>query len=207
MVAVTRPQGPRRTRLLREPCGVTQDLTLDPTFSLVLANVSARRRKRPDLAVWCKALRLVQGCGRRIAIGDIIDGDLKALRQVDISSGSSKAMELDDDALSGARPFRPRFLPDGRRFLNWSVSADGQSAVRAGSLDSRQTTHVAASDAPGIYAAGHLLFQRGATLVARSIRSSRRRRCLSARCSSQGRCPEDCTGPRAAQRQPSRSIG
>jgi hypothetical protein len=96
----------------------------------------------------------------------LIDGDPKALRQVDISDGSSKAMELDEDDPTGSRPFRPQFLPDGRQFLYWSVSADGQSAVRAGSLDSRQTTLVAASDAPGIYAAGHLLFQRGATLVA-----------------------------------------
>ena len=61
---------------------------------------------------------------------------------------------------------RPRFLPDGRSFLYWAVTSDGRRTVRVGSLDSRESRSIVASDAPAVYSAGYLLFQRGATLVA-----------------------------------------
>ena len=51
----------------------------------------------------------------------------------------------------------------------WFVAGDGQRSVRAGSLDSPQTTTVVESDAPAVYRGGYVLFQRGATLVAQAF--------------------------------------
>jgi dipeptidyl aminopeptidase/acylaminoacyl peptidase len=88
-----------------------------------------------------------------------------SLSSVTISDGAVAPLALDD---GGAQTIRvgPRFLPNGRQFLYWAVSSDGQRTVRAGSLDSRESRIIVASDAPAVYSAGHLLFQRGATLVA-----------------------------------------
>jgi hypothetical protein len=87
------------------------------------------------------------------------------LRRVDMQDGAVTPLELDD---GGAQTTRgtPRFLPDGRRFLYWAIGSDGQRTVRAGSLDSRESRTIAASDSPAVYAGGYLLFQRGATLLA-----------------------------------------
>ena len=60
----------------------------------------------------------------------------------------------------------PRFLPDGRRFLYWAVTRDGQRTVRAGSIDSPETRQSSRLMRRRVYRAGFLLFQRGATLVA-----------------------------------------
>jgi len=59
---------------------------------------------------------------------------------------------------------RPRFLPDGRRFLYLS----GQSELRAGSLTTADTIVIGTFDSPA-YSAGHLLFTRGGNLMAQSF--------------------------------------
>jgi Tol biopolymer transport system component len=87
------------------------------------------------------------------------------LRRVSVSEGTVTPLELNDGDTRTIRG-SPKFLPDGRQFLYWAASADGQRTVRAGSIDSRETRLIVASDAPAVYGAGHLLFKRGATLVA-----------------------------------------
>jgi eukaryotic-like serine/threonine-protein kinase len=85
--------------------------------------------------------------------------------RVTISDGTPIPVEFDDDIAVEQR-LGPRFLSDGRRFLYWAVTADGQRTVRVGTLDSRETRAIVASDAPAVYSRGYLLFQRGPTLVA-----------------------------------------
>lgn len=61
-------QVPTETLWLSIPYGVATGLEL--TFSLVLANVSARRREGSNLTVWCETFRLIQGNGRGVPVGD-----------------------------------------------------------------------------------------------------------------------------------------
>jgi dipeptidyl aminopeptidase/acylaminoacyl peptidase len=89
----------------------------------------------------------------------------RGLSRLTISDGTPIPVELDDGTNVEQR-VGPRFLSDGRRFLYWAVSADGQRTVRVGTLDSRETRAIVASDAPAVYSRGYLLFQRGPTLVA-----------------------------------------
>jgi Tol biopolymer transport system component len=103
------------------------------------------------------------------ASGTLLLDDARSLHALTISSGAMRTVELDDSASEETRRYRPQFLPDGRRFLYWWVTADGERTVRVGSLDSRQTTAIVASDAPAVYTRGYLLFQRGATLVAQAF--------------------------------------
>jgi hypothetical protein len=61
----------------------------------------------------------------------------------------------------------PTFLPDGRHFLYFVGTGDGSTGeIRAGSLDSKETVAVVASDSKGLYAAGHVMFVRGGNLMA-----------------------------------------
>jgi serine/threonine protein kinase/WD40 repeat protein len=57
---------------------------------------------------------------------------------------------------------RPRFLPDGQRFLYLS----GQSELRVGSLTTADTIVIGTFESPAVYSAGHLLFTRGENLMA-----------------------------------------
>jgi eukaryotic-like serine/threonine-protein kinase len=60
---------------------------------------------------------------------------------------------------------RPRFLPDGQRFLYLS----GQSELRVGSLTTADTIVIGTFESPVVYSAGHLLFTRGGNLMAQSF--------------------------------------
>ncbi len=61
----------------------------------------------------------------------------------------------------------PTFLPDGRHFLYFVGVGDGSTGeIRAGSLESKETVAVVASDSNGLYAAGHVVFVRGGNLMA-----------------------------------------
>ena len=57
---------------------------------------------------------------------------------------------------------RPKFLPDGQRFLYLS----GQSELRVGSLTTADTIVIGTFESPAVYSAGHLLFTRGGNLMA-----------------------------------------
>jgi serine/threonine protein kinase/Tol biopolymer transport system component len=63
----------------------------------------------------------------------------------------------------------PWFLPDNRHFIYISVTGGGgrpTGTLWIGSLDSSERASVGPSDSNGMYASGHLLFVRGATLMA-----------------------------------------
>ena len=64
----------------------------------------------------------------------------------------------------------PRFLPDGRRFL---VSKRGRSWPVHGLADAGGLLRVSEDCSGAIYAAGHLLFQRGASVFARPFDAAR----------------------------------
>jgi Tol biopolymer transport system component len=60
----------------------------------------------------------------------------------------------------------PRFLPDGRHFL---VNALGDPALYVASLDTPGTRRISDDASGAMYAAGHLLYWRGASLFARGF--------------------------------------
>jgi Tol biopolymer transport system component len=60
---------------------------------------------------------------------------------------------------------RPRFLPDGQRFLYLA----GQRELRVGSLTTADTIVIGTFEVPVVYCAGHLLFTRAGNLMAQSF--------------------------------------
>jgi dipeptidyl aminopeptidase/acylaminoacyl peptidase len=95
----------------------------------------------------------------------LVEGGAGLFSRLTVADGTLTAVDADDND-DGTQRYAPKFLPDGRRFLYWAIARDGQRTVRAGSIDAPETRHIVMSDAPAIYSAGFLLFQRGATLVA-----------------------------------------
>jgi dipeptidyl aminopeptidase/acylaminoacyl peptidase len=95
----------------------------------------------------------------------LVEGGAGLFSELTVADGTLTAVDADDND-DGRQRYAPKFLPDGRRFLYWTIARDGQRTVRAGSIDAPETRHIVMSDAPAIYSAGFLLFQRGATLVA-----------------------------------------
>jgi Tol biopolymer transport system component len=75
--------------------------------------------------------------------------------------------ELDKARGDGAHRY-PKFLPDGRHFLFFVASAKPEIAgLYLGTLDSKATRRLVASDAMGVFAPpNYLLFMRGTTLMA-----------------------------------------
>jgi Tol biopolymer transport system component len=70
----------------------------------------------------------------------------------------------------------PGFLPDGRHFLYFVLGADPKSSgIYVASLDSKETTRLAAAEGGGVYAApGFLLYRSGDRLMGQRFDSSRR---------------------------------
>ncbi|MEO7270821.1 MAG: hypothetical protein ABIX28_25740, partial [Vicinamibacterales bacterium] len=60
----------------------------------------------------------------------------------------------------------PRFLPDGRRFLYFVQGSAEVRGVYVGQLNGGATRKLFDADSAAVYASGHLLFVRGATLYA-----------------------------------------
>src|SRR5207248_467979 len=73
----------------------------------------------------------------------------------------------------------PQYLPDGRHFLYFAQSARPEyRGIYIGSLDSKDKRYLLSTDQNAVYAAsssgpGHLLFLKGATLMARSFDPTR----------------------------------
>jgi WD40 repeat protein len=137
--------------------------------SLVLRRASGDAVKMDVAGGPAVAFAKVPATGSGCAFGRdgvlLVGGGLEPFSQVTVAGGVLTPV-AHDDAGPQTRRFAPRFLPDGQRFLYFSIGPDGRRTVRAGSLDVRETTHVVESDAPAVYAAGYLFFQRGATLIA-----------------------------------------
>ena len=68
----------------------------------------------------------------------------------------------------------PAFLPDGQHFLYLAQDLTG-GELRIGSLTSDDTVSLGPSDSHGVYAAGHLFFVRGESLVAQPFDADARR--------------------------------
>ncbi|MEQ1757201.1 MAG: protein kinase [Vicinamibacterales bacterium] len=69
----------------------------------------------------------------------------------------------------------PQFLPDGRRFVFFAEGSPDVEGIYLGSLDSFETTRLAAADSAGVYSsAGWLLFIRAGTLLAQRLDIDRR---------------------------------
>src|SRR5262245_14863663 len=105
----------------------------------------------------------VAGGGAWSSSGVILFGTGKTIRGVNTVSGAAIPVELADDGGERSLPF---FLPDGNHFLYLAGSA-GKRVVRAGSLRSQETQSIVQADSGAVYSsAGHLLFLRGAVLMA-----------------------------------------
>jgi serine/threonine protein kinase/Tol biopolymer transport system component len=66
----------------------------------------------------------------------------------------------------------PHFLPDGRHFLYYVNGAQDVRGVYLGELDESATRKLFDADSAAVYAAGHLVFVRGATLFAQGFNLS-----------------------------------
>jgi Tol biopolymer transport system component len=87
------------------------------------------------------------------------------LRKVSAAGGAA----TDAGTLNRGEPTQrwPWFLPDGKHFLFAAgIGGAGPVAIRAGSLDSTDSTKLLEADSDAIYSAGYLLFVRGDTLTA-----------------------------------------
>jgi len=95
------------------------------------------------------------------------------LMRVPASGGTPVAVTAFGDGDVGHR--RPIFLPDGRHFFYHAAGASlEQQRIYVGSLDSRDRTLVMTGDSANVaYAAGHLLFVRQTTLLARPFDADR----------------------------------
>ena len=103
--------------------------------------------------------------------GTVLVDNERSLFRLDPAGGNSTPVEVNDDGGTDALRVHPVFLPDGRHFLYWLLAANGTRTVRAGSLDSAETRLIGPSDAPVVYAAGMLLFQRGTDASGTTVRS------------------------------------
>ena len=75
--------------------------------------------------------------------------------------------KLDESRQEGTHRW-PQFLPGGRKFIFFSRTTPGHeaNAIMAGSLDGGGTTLILRTQSNAVYASGHLLFVREATLMA-----------------------------------------
>jgi eukaryotic-like serine/threonine-protein kinase len=102
-----------------------------------------------------------------------------SLSQVPEGGGMPKPVTILDPARAEFSHRFPRFLPDGRHFLYFAVSArPGESSIRVGSLDSKESKFLLNVDAIGAYALPHgqqglLLFVYGGALMAQSFDQQR----------------------------------
>ncbi len=96
---------------------------------------------------------------------------IRGLHQVPSNGGTPAQVTTLDRSRSETGHYWPRFLPDGRHFLYWVNSTQpGNRGIMLGSLDSKDTRLIVASDfAAGFAPPNHLLFRRGSTLFAQTF--------------------------------------
>jgi Tol biopolymer transport system component len=90
------------------------------------------------------------------------------LRRVNAAGGAVETATTPAAESTGHR--HPQFVPGKREFLFLGAGGDGVRGVYLGSLDSPESTRLAASDSQGAYVApGFLLFVRQGTLLAQAF--------------------------------------
>jgi Tol biopolymer transport system component len=101
-------------------------------------------------------------------------GAAAGLSRVSAGGGEPTALTKLDPARRENSHRHPRFLPDGRRFLYLARRADtSEHSVMVGSLDGAPPRELVRSPVAAEYAAGHLLFVREKTLMARPFDPAR----------------------------------
>ena len=95
-----------------------------------------------------------------------------ALWKIGANGGAATQVTFIDQAKHTTHRW-PSFLPDGKHFLYFATHHSGgareQNGIYLGSLDSKDVKLVMASDSPGLYAAGHLLFHNQSMLMAQKF--------------------------------------
>src|SRR5262245_37048234 len=111
------------------------------------------------------------GRGGTWAAGDVIvfaPAPGSALERVAATGGAPVAATTLDAARHDTVHRWPQFLPDGKHFLFLAAtSAQPPLEIRAGALDSPDTTALLAADSMGVFASGHLFFWRDGKEMAR----------------------------------------
>ncbi len=132
--------------------------------------------KRIDLAgglvrTLTEATAGVGGSWNRDGVILLVRNPASAIVRISADGGmSAEATRLEG---SHAGHIFPHFLPDGRHFLYYVNGAPETRGVYVGQLDGSATRKLFDSDSAAVYASGHLLFVRGATLLAQGFEVSR----------------------------------
>ncbi len=99
-----------------------------------------------------------------------VGGSRRPLERVSAAGGTPSAITTLEAKTEISHRW-PHFLPDGKRFLYWSMAADRQkSGLILASLDdppgATERRRLVRGDSMAVYSAGHLLFARDGTLMA-----------------------------------------
>jgi eukaryotic-like serine/threonine-protein kinase len=136
-----------------------------------IAFFSAGKLKKVDLLgappqTLCDAAATGGGTWNRDGV--ILLSDARGpIRRVDASGGPAQPVTDLDKSRDETAHLRPYFLPDGRHFLFLATSTKPENtAIFAGSLDSKERKQLVSSNAMAVFAPPHyLLFLRQATLM------------------------------------------
>jgi eukaryotic-like serine/threonine-protein kinase len=101
------------------------------------------------------------------------------LHRVPAAGGVPQAASTHDNADEASRHRFPFFLPDGRHFVYTEIFGAGNpplkpGRIRIGALDTMDTTTLLEADSSATFASGHLLFNRGGTLMAQGFDAASR---------------------------------
>ena len=93
-----------------------------------------------------------------------------SLKKVQATPGAEPVVVLTPERPDATGFLWPHFLPDGRRFLYYSLNIGTPSEIRIGSLDSAKTDILMTADSRAVYAdPGYVLFAREGTLMAQKL--------------------------------------
>ncbi len=97
----------------------------------------------------------------------------RPILRVSADGGEPSPVTVWDDSVQ-SRQAGPRFLPDGRHFLYYVGGRPEARGVYVGQLGDLSSRRLFDADSPAVYAAsGHLLFNRGGTLLAQRFDADR----------------------------------
>jgi serine/threonine protein kinase len=114
----------------------------------------------------CDAIEVKGGSWSRDGLIVFAKNAAGPLHQVRATGGPSTPItQLNSERGDLSHRF-PRFLPDGQHFLYLARIAEGDPVILVGSLDGQQKRQLLRSPAIAEYAAGHLLFFRGTSIMA-----------------------------------------